>query len=428
MAKCIIIGGGITGLSTAVYLSKFGHEIELIESSPKLGGRTYSFFSNSFQTEIDNGQHLLMGAYKYTLDFLKLTNAIDKLELQENLKVVYINKFGGKLKIDASKYFYPFNLINAIYNFNALNFNEKLNFIKFIIFLPFQNKSSLENLSVIEWLKKKNQSINSIKSFWEILTVSVLNTNIDEASAYLLKKMLIKIFFAGNKSSTIIIPKENLNKIFVDSTLEFMKQKKFTYSVSEKLENIKIDKNVVKEIRTNKRTFTQFDYLILAITPYQIRKIICNENLIDNNFDKYETSAIISVNLKLKENFMTEKFVALIDSKIHWIFNHGEFITIVISDANRYVEFPQDIIVEICISELQKYFKEFKKEFVFESSVIKEKRATIKSTPNFEKIRSKVNSKISNLQFAGDWTNTGFPQTIESAIYSGLKAAKKICS
>ncbi|MFZ1289451.1 MAG: hydroxysqualene dehydroxylase HpnE [Melioribacteraceae bacterium] len=428
MAKCIIIGGGIAGLSTAVYLSKYGHEIELIESSPKFGGRTYSFFSNTFDAEIDNGQHLLMGAYKNTIDFLKITNAIDKIEFQENIKVIYINKLGEKFKIDASKYFYPINLLSAIWNFNVLNKKEKLFIIKFIISLFIQDKNKLENITVAEWLKKNNQSINTIKSFWKILTVSALNTNIDEAYAYLFKKMLVKIFFAGNKSSIILIPKENLSKIFVEPTLEFLQRKNFSYSVSEKLEYIKIDKNFVKEIRTNKRTLTQFDYLILAITPYQIKKIICNENLIDNNFDKFETSAIISVNLKLKKNFMTEKFVALIDSKIHWIFNHGEFITIVISDANRYVEFPQDIIVEICISELQKYFKEFKKEFVFESSVIKEKRATIKSTPNFEKIRSKVNSKISNLQFAGDWTNTGFPQTIESAIYSGLKAAKKICS
>ncbi|MBK7103863.1 MAG: oleate hydratase [Ignavibacteriae bacterium] len=426
MAKCIIVGGGLAGLSAAVYLSKNGHQIELIDSSPKLGGRTYSFFNEKFNSEVDNGQHLLMGSYKLTLEFLKLINAFDKLEFQDNLKIVYINTESEKFKIDASKYFYPLNLLNAIWNFNALNLNEKFHFINFVISIPFISNSKLEKLTVAEWLKNNKQSENAIKSFWANLTVSALNTNIEDASAILFKNMLLKIFFTGNKSSTILIPKDNLSKIFVEPTLEYLNKMKFSYSVSEKLESIKIENNSVKEIKTNKRTLTQFDNLVLAIPYHQISKIKCNEKLLESDFGDYDTSAIISVNLKLKENIFTEKFISLIDSQIHWVFNHEEFITLVISDANSLIQLSQNQIIEICITELQKYFSDFNKNLITDSFVIKEKRATIKSNLEFENFRSKIEAKISNVFFIGDWTNTGLPQTIESAIYSGMKAANQI--
>ncbi|MBK8945723.1 MAG: FAD-dependent oxidoreductase [Ignavibacteriae bacterium] len=425
MAKTIIIGGGLAGLSAAVYLSKNNRKVELIESSPKLGGRTYSFFNKTFNSEIDNGQHLLLGAYKSTLEFLKITNAINKIEFQDNLKIIYKNKVGESFTIDASKYFYPINLLSAIWNFNSLTKKDKFNFIRFVSSISFQNDKNLEKISVKKYLIKNNQSENAIKSFWEILAISALNTNIDEASAVLFNKMLKKIFLAGNKSTTILTPKENLSKIFIDPSLEYLKQTSFNYSISEKLESIKIYNNIITELKTDLRTITDFENVILAIPPYQILKLNCNEKLLQSDFLEFEYSAIISVNMKLKKNIFTEKFVALIDSEVDWIFNHNKYISIVISDANKFVELSKEQILEICINELQKYFKNFEKDLIIKSLVIKEKRATIKSTPEFENFRNKIVTKIKNLSIVGDWTNTGLPQTIESAILSGKLSAFK---
>ena len=63
MKKCVIIGGGIAGLTSAVYLTKNGIQVTLFESSPKLGGRAYSFIDPQTKDVIDNGQHILMGCY-----------------------------------------------------------------------------------------------------------------------------------------------------------------------------------------------------------------------------------------------------------------------------------------------------------------------------------------------------------------------------
>ncbi len=72
MANCIVIGGGLAGISAAIHLNKLGHKVELIEASPKLGGRTYSFLDKKTNTEIDNGQHILMGMYENTFELLEI--------------------------------------------------------------------------------------------------------------------------------------------------------------------------------------------------------------------------------------------------------------------------------------------------------------------------------------------------------------------
>ncbi|MCH7972928.1 MAG: oleate hydratase [Bacteroidetes bacterium] len=91
MKKCVLIGGGIAGLTSAVYLSKSGINVELIESSNKLGGRAYSFKDPATGSIIDNGQHILMGCYKETIKFLRLINAEDNLIYQDRLSIPFLN-------------------------------------------------------------------------------------------------------------------------------------------------------------------------------------------------------------------------------------------------------------------------------------------------------------------------------------------------
>ena len=83
MKHCMIIGGGFAGLSAAAYLTKQNIQVTLLESSPKFGGRAYSFTEQKSNDVVDNGQHILMGCYSDTINFLKLVGA------KENFRLVY---------------------------------------------------------------------------------------------------------------------------------------------------------------------------------------------------------------------------------------------------------------------------------------------------------------------------------------------------
>ena len=104
MKRCLIIGGGIAGLTAASILSSKKISVTLIESSPKLGGRTYSFMDEVSGEIIDNGQHIMMGCYKETLSFLRLIGADKNFIYQNKLEVDFIDYGFKKYKLHASNF------------------------------------------------------------------------------------------------------------------------------------------------------------------------------------------------------------------------------------------------------------------------------------------------------------------------------------
>ena len=426
MKKCLIIGGGLAGLSSAVYLTQKGFNVELIEASPKLGGRTYSFFDKEKKTEIDNGQHILMGSYENTFEFLKIIGTESILDYQSKLKVEYYKKDRVKYILKSPHKFYPFNLIQALLNFKAVTFYDRIKALKVLVGLTKTNNDLYSERTVKEYLTEKDQSQNAISAIWELLTVSALNTNLNEASANIFLFILKKMFLEGNKSSTIVLPIAPLSKLFIEPVEEYFKINKIKYSCSEAVTSLTEENNKIKKVLTTKREISDFDSLILAIPHHAIGKINTKFSIVADEILNLETSSIITIHIWLKREILTSKFAGFLDSKIHWIFNNGTHVSVVISAADEFVLMKKSEIFDIVINELELFLNDFSKDSVKDYKVIKEKRATFKCTIENEKFRSKVSSNFENLTLAGDWTNTKLPGTIEGAIQSGKFAAEEL--
>jgi len=433
MKNCLIIGGGLAGLTAASILSSKNFSVTLLESSPKLGGRTYSFTDKETETEIDNGQHIMMGCYKETLSFLKLIGAENNFDYQKNLFLKFIDSHKNQYQINASSLFYPFNLLSSIINYNLLNASDKLYFILLLLKLPFISKNTIRKITVKQWVEKENQSLNTIKSFWEILCIGALNTKLEKASALVFYDVLIQIFYKGNSSSTIILPKFGLTESIISPAESFIKKNDVLVILSETVREIRIENQKVVEVKTEKNIYNYFDYVISAIPHHALEKIICTkkrdtEAKLDHELNlklKQEYSAILNIHIWLNADKLSEKFYGLIDSPLHWIFVKEKHINIVISDANYLVDKSKEEIFDFVIEELIKYTSITRKD-IRQYKIINEKRATF--VPAIETIGRRPNSKtsIKNLFLAGDWTNTGLPSTIESAVKSGRIAADNV--
>src|SRR5258708_32617449 len=83
----VVIGAGFAGLSSAVALAERGVQVTVLEGKPALGGRAYSFADAETGDFVDNGQHVLMGCYTETLDFIGQIGARDKLVFHEDLEI-----------------------------------------------------------------------------------------------------------------------------------------------------------------------------------------------------------------------------------------------------------------------------------------------------------------------------------------------------
>lgn len=437
MNKCLVIGGGIAGLTASAYLANKGFSVELIEASPKLGGRAYSFLHKESNTYLDNGQHLMMGCYRETLKFLSLIHATEMIEIQENLSVNFLSEDFQIHSLNSNRFFYPLNLLNVILNYSAVSFSERLSIIRFFFKIPFLAQHDLEKLSVEKLLIREKQNENVRKAFWEIICVGALNTSLHKASAKIFTSVLKEIFLKGKHGSKIILPKASLNEIFCMPAIKFIESNNGRIFLSERANNFIIERNKIIEVVTNRRSIKNLNFVVCTVPAFSLKSILKNSRIIDqlssqcyrhseeffNDSFEPEYSSILNVHIWLKKNRYSNKFFALIGSKIHWVFSHNTYITCVTSDANELMKYDNKQIMEIIYSELKRYLR-IKKEDVTSYLVIKEKRATFIPSNEALNHRPSTSTSIKNLFLAGDWVNTGLPSTIESAVKSGRMAAE----
>lgn len=423
MKKIIVIGGGFAGLTASVLLSERGFKVELYESSPKLGGRAYSFHHSPTGDLIDNGQHIMMGCYHYTLKFLRKIEAEKNIELLSPLHVSYIERGGRQFELKARHNIYPLNLFGAIMRFGGLPVRKRFKlFLPFISLLyPFKH----EKMTVEEWILKLNQDDEIVERFWKLLAISTLNAPLDQISAEQFKTILRIMFLTGNKSSAIVLPKHDLSNMYVYYARHFIEKHGGKVFLSRRITGLDFENDKISAIHFEGKTVKDFDFVITAIPPYALQKILPEKYLpLPPGEIKY--SPILTLHLWLKNNPFTEKYYGLIDSKIHWIFNHGKHISLVASAAEELAPLKEEELVDLFLDELKNYFPLFYRELVTDKKLIIEKRATFIVTPEIHKKRQEIINKKSDIIFAGDWVNTGLPSTIESAVKSGYKGAQTI--
>jgi squalene-associated FAD-dependent desaturase len=421
MKKCIIIGGGIAGLSAAAFLVKHGVKITLLESSPKLGGRAYSFKDQKTQDEIDNGQHIIMGCYSDTNNFLKIIGAENNFVYQKSLELNFL-KHGNKLiKLKSLPFFYPLNLLTAILNYRAISFRDRLSIVKFMMKVPFVSHQKLVTKNVKEWLLDENQSDNTINSLWRIIAVGALNTNVHKASASMFREILVKIFFKGNYASTIILPKHGLSESFILKAKIYIENNGGEIKLSSQVKDILVPDDKIIKMSTTEESFSDFDYVISAVPFYALNKIY--PELFVHEEIYFEYSSILNIHFWLKKNLLKEHFYGLINSTLHWIFNKKNHINLVISDADYLIEKTGEEIFILCLNELKKFI-DIDEQDILHYRVLKERRATFIPSNKITYSRPSCKTKISNLFLAGDWTDTGLPSTIESAVKSGRIASE----
>ena len=428
MKRICVIGGGIAGLSAAVFLAHSGKvvKITLLEASPNLGGRAYSFFDKNINAYLDIGQHILASWYENTLEFLKIIGTIDKLYFQKQLEVNFADLNGKRYTLKCPKLFPPLHLIFGIMGYNALRLKDKLGIIRIIraVKKNIYGDEYLKTINADKLFKLTEQSGRLINCFWKPFIAAVFNAEPEETSAWLLVNMIKKGFF-NKGSSNLILPDANLNEIYVEGSISYLTKNNTEIKCGTRIKEIKFRDNCAEYLITDSGEKSYFDYFISAVPFFEYGNLIG-----DRNFDNLMPSPIINIyhifKTKLDEIF-SDRFIGILNATIQWIFKTGDnSICIVISSAKKLIDKDKDELISLSINEMCRAIPEFKKAKIGYSRVVKEKRATF--VPNADSLSSRPDNtmKYKNFFVAGDWTNTGYPSTLEGAVLSGRMCAELI--
>ena len=154
------------------------------------------------------------------------------------------------------------------------------------------------------------------------------------------------------------------------------------------------------------------------------------------SLDNLQTAPIVNVYLWYDRPVMEQDFVALVDSPLQWVFNkssimgrneaQGQYVTVSLSAAFDYVNQPKQALQEMCMKAMTDAFPKAKSARVTRSLVVKQEKATFRCLPGSERFRPPARTPVQNLFLAGDWTDTGWPSTMEGAVRSGVTAAQAV--
>jgi squalene-associated FAD-dependent desaturase len=431
MKKTVAIaGGGLAGLSAAVFLAEKGFDIKLFESSPKLGGRAYSFYDRDRKMFFDNGQHLLAGWYENTFDFLKIIGSYKDVKFQKNLEIDFLNTDKQRFKLKSSGYRPPFNLLSALISFQGFSATEKLSVLKLRALMNGKVGGNFSNAA--ELLESLGQTGNLMKYFWEPFILAVFNTSAVNVCQDVFLNVINK-GFADENGFLLVIPETDLNSLFIDPAEKFLMNKG-----CEVLKGRRIIGGVLNSeddhFLTDEGEKIKADFYVSALPYFSFLETFDGISKINEiRADMLKASSIVSVHFFLKDNcdsgFLSGNalgMTGLIGTKAQWIFRKSErYFSVVISGANELgiTDLGSNEIADLCIQDIENCCSRFSRDLVKDYKVIKEKRATFIPNKESTKLRPMQKTEMENFFIAGDWTDTGLPSTIEGAILSA-----KICA
>jgi hydroxysqualene dehydroxylase len=456
----IIIGGGLSGLSAAVELCARGQRTLVLEQHRHSGGRTYSFIDAATGDSIDNGQHLMMGCYHATRRYMRIIGTEYLTLLQPSLRIEFLHPSKSSIRLACPPLRAPLHLLGGLMRFKGVSLKNRLEMLraaKQLFYTSLSKEQELDKLNVEEWLVKLGQSDLSRKFLWDVITIGALNNHPKNVSALMLFRVLRTTFLGKREYSSLLLPRAGLSDVLVNPAVEFIRRNGGDVLLGTEVAKIHFEDEKIISVLTKDGKEFRAQVFLSAVPWFGLDRLLSNsgisfESVIKTpsreicDWDRFKPSPIISIQLWFDRIIMEEEFAALVDTRVQWVFDKswkfrkhlgreavkqqkekGQHLSLVISDAQEFIEMSKEELIAIAMEDLRRVLPKTKDAKVLHSLVIKEKRATFSPSPGLEAIRPLPETTFSNLFLAGDWTNTGFPATIEGAVLSGKKAAELIC-
>jgi len=423
----IIIGGGLSGIKAFINLKKNGLNALIIEKSSYLGGRAFSFEDPLTGNFIDNGQHVIVGACKEYLNLLKETNNSENLLQIKNYQVPVIKN--NNVSMLGSKFFGgSLGLFISLIKYKHLNIKEKVSLIRLLLKIKYINLNTNREKKFKIWLKKNNQSDSTIKFFWDIFLKPALNEKIETIETKPALFVIKKTFFSKNPQ-IFGLPKVNL------STLWDNFEKNNSKNILKKtiVKKVNVSNNQIKNIVLNNGEELTANNYIFATQYSSIQKIFKDSNIKGNFKNKLETSSILGIHFWFKDKVTDDRYIASVDSEIQWIFNisknhnnNENHIVISQSASEKWMKMDKGEIKKIFLKELNLIYPKANQKNLKKFSIVKQRDATFLCNEKNELIRNSIPLDLKNIYYSGDWRNTSWPSTMESAVISGKDVSESI--
>lgn len=419
-ARVAVIGAGLAGLAAAEELQRAGVTVELFERSRLLGGRATSFELGG--VEVDNGQHVFLGCCTELLDFIDRVGMGACVQLQDRFDALVLSRRAGASRLRAARLPAPWHLVASFTRYRHLGWAGKARIARALAAARSAQRSTE---TFAEWLARHGQTDETVRAFWDPFFVPALNAPLDRVSAADAGFVISTAFLSSADAARFGYSTVPLARIAAAAA-----ERIGTVHLGTPVLCLDVDASArrVQGVVAGGGERMPFDGVIAAVTPTQLARLLGEaERLGVAGLDAYEPHAIIDVHLWHDRGSLGFAFAALLDSPVQWVFEKGEgYLCCSLSAADDLVGESADTLVQRCWNEVTAIVPGLVGAQLVRGSVTRVRDATFVARPGAT--RPGPATGLSNLAIAGAWTNTGWPDTMESAVRSGRAAARHLAS
>lgn len=445
MKRIAIIGAGYAGMAAAVTLAAAGEEVTVFETAHVLGGRARKVApdkqraaepsqgertpfegaatAGSVGGVVDNGQHILIGAYRDTLRLMRQVGLNPETALLRRPLTLSYPGFS----LHAPPLPAPLHLVIALLCTRGLTWSEKFAAIRLMQWLKRQNFRLGSDTTVTALLDTHAQPAALRRYLWEPLCISALNTPADAASAQVFVHVLRDSLAAERSASDLLIPRVDLSALFPEAAARYVEAHGGTVRTRSSIASI-----TRSDEGFSLGSDTHYSHVIAAVGPHHLPRLLAGHPELaplSAQVAALQWEPIVTCYLRYPSGTrLPQPMLGLCDGHVHWVFDRGQLdgsdglFAAVISARGRHSELSREDLAAAVHAELKTLTGNLPAPL--SAQVITEKRATFACTPNLA--RPSTLTAVPGLLLAGDYVASDYPATLESAVRSGLAAAHAI--
>lgn len=429
--RVVVVGGGLAGISAAAALAERGASVHLLEAKPWLGGATHSFERDGLL--VDNGQHVFLRCYTAYRELLARMGVTDRVTLQEHFDVPVLSPAGAHARLRRNDLPGPFHLGSALATYSLLGRAERVRALRAVgaLYTLDPNDPRLDERSFGAWLAEHGQSRRAVRRLWNLFIVAALNAPAEESSAALASMVVKKALLSGRDAPDIGFPDVPLRDLH-GAPGEWL-LRGLGVGVHTKTKVTAIRAVPYGFVVNTGDAEVEADAVVIAVQHEQAARLLPDGAVPHRQrLSGLGAAPIINVHAIFDRPVTSLPFAATVDSPAQWIFDRtraagvesGQYLTVSVSAADAYVDWPTREIRAEFLPALRRLFPRAKSAEVTGFFVTRERRATFRQSPGSRALRPPAATRQPGLLIAGAWTDTGWPDTMEGAVRSGLAAAR----
>jgi 15-cis-phytoene desaturase len=439
----LIIGGGLAGLTCAVGLRQSGLKMIVLESSDSLGGRARSWIDAKTGDPIDIGPHIFLSEYPNMLKLLKILGTRDRIVWHTDPFITMV-RGRSRVVMRMAPLPPPFHFVPSVIADQTISAWDKISNLKVTLFAMRMDETDvlkLDRVAALDFLRRMGVTERYIEQFWAFASISIMNVPVEKCSAGALMRFYRHLI--GHNNYHIGFPSAGLGDMFVPQARALLEASGVQFLLKTGIKGFIGDAHSATGVELDDGRRIEARFLISTLPPQTLRRMAHGEWLrhhkVFQDLDSFHPSPYISSYIWFERKLTREQFWAQLYSarNLNCDFydlsniNRGwesrpSIIASNIIYSRRAAHMSDEEIIRFTIRELAEHLPSAARVKVLHSVVNRIPMAISCPYPGVEQKRPATRSPVRSLFLAGDWTRTGIPFSMESAVRSGWLAAEQV--